>query len=219
MTAGAVLGGHLAHVVVFGAFGFSILVALVWPTGPRQVRDDVDALDIPRPPPAEVARRGALLQGAFLGLCAAAAVHLAVLPAHLRESAVLGSFFAVAAAAQGVLAALLLVRPSRRLLAGVAGGSIAVMALWAATRLATLPFALDGARPEAVGLLDVLASGAELTTAVCALALLAGQGRRRPTGVALRPAWRWSGWSLPLRIALLAVSIGVPWTAALAPRG
>jgi hypothetical protein len=70
-----------------------------------------------------------------------------------------------------------------------------------------------------VGVLDVLACLAELTTAACAVALLVGQRRRRSAGVALRPAWRWSGWSLPLRIALLAVSIGVPWTALLAPRG
>lgn len=212
---GAVLGGHLAHVLVFGAFGFSVLVALVWPTGPRPAADGARAS---APGESRFGWDRALVQAAFLGLCAAAAVHLAVMPTHFRESVVLGLFFSGAAAAQVSMAVVVLVRPTRRVLVAVAVGAAAVVALWIVSRTTTLPFGLDGSSPEPVGPLDVLASAAELVSACACTAVLAGRSRARLMAARL-PAWRWSTWSLPLRVALLAVGIGVPWAAALAPRG
>jgi hypothetical protein len=202
----AVLGGHLAHVILFGGFGLAVAVVLVWPVPFDEESDGPAAADRLRP---SADRAG--LQAACIGLFAAAAVHVAVMPDHFRESWLYGCFFLVAAATQVAVGTLVLVRPSRRMLAAAAAGSLAVVVLWLVSRFVGVPVGPDNGAVEAVGVLDVVATAAELVTAGACLAVLAGG--------TLRPAWRWSTWGLALRLALLATGVGVPLVSALAPKG
>lgn len=203
LGASSFVSQHLAHLAVFGGFGLATAVVLVWPT-----RRDEPSL---RPGEVEPSRDRSALQVACLGLCAAAATHFAVMPAHFRQSWLYGAFFLCAATAQLVLAGAVLVHPTRPLLTAVLAGSLAVVVLWTVSRFVGIPIGPDNGATEQIGALDVLATLAEVATALACLVVLR-------TGLA-RPAWRWSAWTLPLRLALLAASIGVPLAAAVAPKG
>jgi hypothetical protein len=102
----------------------------------------------------------------------AAATHAAVGPAHFREAAAFGVFFALAAASQAGWAVLLLLRPTRRLLVVGAIGNAAVVALWAVTRTIGLPIGPDPWRPEAIGAADALAAQLEIALTLGASWLL-----------------------------------------------
>jgi hypothetical protein len=158
-----------------------------------------------------VESRSAWVQAAFLGLCAAAVTHLAVMPDHFRESWLYGSFFLCIVIVQLSFAGVLLMRPSRAVLLAAVAQNIVIVAVWTVSRFIGVPIGPDHGSVESLGVLDVLATLAELVTATSCLVAL-----RRD---ALRPAWRWSTWSLSLRLALLTTSIGVPLAAALAPKG
>jgi hypothetical protein len=200
-----VLGGHLVHALELGAFVLAVTTALVWPVQSEEVRQDRQQSD--RAPTAD----RTWLQGAALGLFSAAAVHLAVMPTHFRQWWLFGLFFLCAALFQVGLGVLLLVRPSGRLAAAGAAGSVAVVALWLGSRMVGIPVGPDHGAAEPFGVLDVLATTAELATAVCCvLARRAG---------AARPAWRWSWWGLATRLAVLVLTLGVPLTAAVSARG
>lgn len=84
----------------------------------------------------------------------AGVVHLSVAPEHFGESALHGSFFATSGAFQLLTAALLLVRPSRVLLAATGLANAAVIGTWIVSRTAGFPFLPGGAGPEPVGLKD-----------------------------------------------------------------
>lgn len=202
---GRLLGGHLAHAAAAAAFVLAVTTVLVWPVQSEEVRHERQEAD--RAPTAD---RG-WLQGAALGLFCAAAVHLAVMPTHFRQWWLFGVFFLGAATLQVALGVLLLTRPSPRLLAAGAAGSVAVVVLWLASRLVGLPFGPDHGATEPFGVLDMLATVAELSTAVCCVVA-------RRAGAA-RPAWRWSWWGLTMRLAALVLTLGVPLTAAVSPRG
>ncbi|HZU79782.1 MAG TPA: hypothetical protein VE991_07675 [Acidimicrobiales bacterium] len=204
-ASGRLLGGHLVHAVVFGSWGLAVVVVLLWPHDSAEHRADKE-------------RRGLVptadrswLQMAALGSFAAGATHGAVMPAHFRQSAAYGVFFLGAAAAQVALGVVLLTRPSPRLLTAALAGSLAVVALWAASRFWGVPVGPDHGAVEPVGVLDVLATVAELATAVGVGAVLRGG---RP-----RPAWRWTWWGPGMRLAAFVLAAGVPVTAALVPRG
>lgn len=199
------LGGHLAHAIALAAFVLATTTALVWPVHSEEVRHERREAD--RAPTAD----RAWLQGAALGLFCAAAVHLVVMPTHFRQWWLFGAFFVGAAVLQVGLGALLLTQPSPRLLAAGATGSLVVVALWLVSRLAGLPFGPDHGAAEPFGVLDVLATAAELSTAACC-------GLARRAGAA-RPAWRWSWWGLTTRLAALVLSLGLPLTAAVATKG
>lgn len=204
-AAGKVLGGHLVHVVVFGGWALAVVVVLLWPHETTERR-------------AEKARLGLVptadrtwLQVAALGLFASAATHGAVMPDHFAQSWLYGTFFLAAATAQLVAGVLLLVRPTPRLLRAVVAGSVAVVVLWAVSRFVGVPVGPDHGATEPIGVLDVLATVAELATAAGAWFVL-----RRGSA---RPAWRWAWWAPAMRLVALAVAAGVPVTAALAPKG
>lgn len=202
---GAVLGGHLAHVLLFGGWGLAVAVVLVWPHD-KSTRYAPGGTE-PLVPSAD----RTWLQLATLGLGCAAATHLAVMPAHFRESWLYGTFFVVAACAQLAAAALVLVRPSPRVLLACAAGSLAVVGLWVVSRFVGVPIGPDNGATEAIGVLDVMTTLFELLTATACAVVLAGR--------VVRPAWRWSLWSLPLRLLMLALAVGVPVTSALSSRG
>lgn len=94
----------------------------------------------------------------------AAAVHIWVIPEHLREWWPTGAFFAVLAAAQAVWAVSLLRRPSAGVLGWGAAGTLGVVALYAWSRTAGLP--VGPGEVEEVGRLDLATTAFELISCV-----------------------------------------------------
>ncbi|HVA08424.1 MAG TPA: hypothetical protein VNG12_16945 [Acidimicrobiales bacterium] len=142
---------------------------------------------------------------------AAAIVHFAVTPEHFAQSWLYGAFFLCAASVQVIVAVLLLVRPARQLLTAVAAGSICIVALWVVSRVVGVPVGPDNGATEPFGTLDVLATIAELVTATsCIVAVLVHR---------FQAGWRWSLWSLAMRLALLATIVGTPLMTAVSKRG
>lgn len=139
------------------------------------------------PQPAPSAPPALMLPLAFVASTAAAGVHAAMGPSHLRESALFGLFFACSALAQVAWSGALLVRCSRGLLVAGALGNAACIALWAVTRTVGLPVLLP--EPEAVGPWDVACVTWEVLVVVACLRLLSTSslpGR-------LAPWHRWDG--------------------------
>lgn len=103
----------------------------------------------------------ALLTVAAIATAAAAGIHLAVAPEHFREWWGFGAFFVVCGAVQLAWAA---AWPS----SGVAGiaGNVSLIALWALSRTAGLPFGPDAGTPEAIGPVDVATVLVELIAVV-----------------------------------------------------
>jgi hypothetical protein len=126
---------------------------------------------------------------------AAGIMHAAASAQHLHEWPAAAVFFAVLAVAQVGLGVWLWARPDGRALVAAAAGSAAVVALWAVSRTAGLPFGPEAGDPESVGVLDVLATADELLLVACAVALARGGGR-----VLLHPA--------VVRVALVASLAG-----------
>lgn len=104
---------------------------------------------------------GALTFGAGLAHAAAAADHAG------QETAV--ALFVLAALAQVVVGAAVLVRPSRRVLVGAVVLDAAVAVAWTVSRTAGLPPFLGLGGREAVGAADVAATVAELAAVVAAV--------------------------------------------------
>lgn len=143
-----------------------------------------------------------LLLGALLGT--AALVHLALAPAHYRETPVFGAFFAVAAAVQLGLAVHLLRRreTSWRVLHLLRLTSLVLLATYIATRVVTPPLAPD-AGAEPVDVLGVLAGGVELASVVAVLALPARAARTSAAAKAL-----WAAVVAAVYVAFFAVASG-----------
>lgn len=104
-------------------------------------------------------------------LCAAAlvgtaAIHLAVVPEHLREWPAAAAFFVALGVVEVVLAAVVLTRTNPRLLVVGAAVSIASAALWAISRTIGLPFGPEAFVPEATAAPDLAASALEAATAL-----------------------------------------------------
>ena len=134
-----------------------------------------------------------------------AAIHLWVLPSHAREWWVLGAFFAAAVAAQLFTALMVLRRPHPRFVTVGIVTNLTIALVWLVSRTSGLPFGppvldmtaglADPARggygdhvvgtPEAVGLLDTLATAFGLLTVCALLALLPEKSRRRATNLVL----------------------------------
>jgi hypothetical protein len=111
-------------------------------------------------------------------LVGAGAIHVAMAPSHLGESAVEGAGFVVAAWAQLLLAAVVLVRPSRRALAAVVGTSLALVAAWGVSRISGLPFGAHAGHAESVSVVDAVCVGLEVVAVLAAgLGLLGARPR------------------------------------------
>jgi hypothetical protein len=196
------VGGHLLHLI---AGVVPLVVALVVVVFERLRATDSDEDYAARPaaralltadsfghggrvPPASAARparvrqrrarRPAALTLAAVGLLVAAGVHVTVMPQHFRESWLYGAFFLGTASAQVAAAALVWLHPSRWRLRAIAVASFGVVLLWAWTRVVGVPLGPGAGETESIGLLDVVASTAEVITAVGCVAAAA-----RPTGL------------------------------------
>ncbi len=135
---------------------------------------------------------------------------------HFQQSWIYGTFFLFAMTGQIVLGSLLLARPTDRLvLAGVIG-SAAVIVLWAFSRVVGVPVGPDNGATEPVGVLDILASAAELVTVLCGIAVL--QGRLAIRGRRFVSSWRWSAWSVPMRLAMVAGTVTVAVLTSITPK-
>jgi hypothetical protein len=139
--------------------------------------------------------------------CAGAAgIHAAMVLPHLRERALFGVFFIACTVLQLAWAERALRRPARGWLLAGAAGNLGVVALWAATRAAGLPFGLLPA-PEAVGPWDVTCGVWELVAAgACLVAARRGTQRR------VAPWWDWQpaahAWFALSAVLLILLSLG-----------
>lgn len=126
----------------------------------------------------------------------AGVIHAAVFPHHLRERAVVGAFFALAAITQLVWAVLVTRSASRWLLRAGVAGNVSLICLWAVSRTVGLPAGLaDGHR--GVGAWDLAAFVWELAVVAGCLALLRRPGADRLSMLATvgRRAWLWAALS------------------------
>lgn len=132
-------------------------------------------------------RRQALDQLLALTLAAAGVIHLALIPSHFRESALFGAVFVAIAVLQLGLALALLRRPGAATYRLALGATLAIVAVWAATRFVTPP---TGDAPEEVDVVGVVATGIELGAVVLLASALpaGGGGRRHRIGWALAAA-------------------------------
>ncbi|NUR06137.1 MAG: hypothetical protein HOQ45_03910, partial [Nocardioidaceae bacterium] len=136
-------------------------------------------------------RRHALQVLVAAGLLGAAAVHLAVLPAHLADWGAAGVFLVLAVLAQAGTAALLLWGGDQRV--GAVAAPIAAIVVsagpllvWLWSRTVGLSFGPQAGTSERVGTADVSACVLELLVIVLALLLLSPRraGAERPTSPA-----------------------------------
>jgi hypothetical protein len=97
----------------------------------------------------------------------AAAVHAVVCPEHFHEGLLYGEFFAVAASSQLTWAGLVIFRPRRWVLATGLAGNLAILTLWAITRLVGIPFGPQAGEIEADGALDAIATVLEVALVIC----------------------------------------------------
>lgn len=138
---------------------------------------------------------------ALTGTVAAAGVHLALFPEHLRERTVFGIFFVGCALAQVAWAERAWRRPTPACLVLGAVGNLAVVALWVVTRTAGLPFGLLPA-PEAVGTWDVACAAFELVAAGACVAA----ARQVPRRIAPWREWHAAAYAwLALAMTVLVV--------------
>jgi hypothetical protein len=108
---------------------------------------------------------------AVVGLTLSAALHVGLTPAHFEEAAVQGIFFCVVGAAAAVVAAAILVWPSRPAYLAGAGISLALIVLWAVFLLVPPPGAEAAETVSPVGLIT---KATELVALIACTALWAG---------------------------------------------
>lgn len=105
---------------------------------------------------------------AVVGLALSAALHIGLTPAHFEEAAVQGVFFGIAGVVTAVVAAAILVWPSRLAYLVGAGMMLAMIVLWAVFLLVPPPGAEAAEAVDAIGLLT---KATELVAAIACTAL------------------------------------------------
>ena len=143
------------------------------PAVPEPAAPEPSAATAPPASPEEATARPTpvswLLAACLLG---AGAIHVAMAPSHMAESALEGVGFVAAAWAQLLLAVAVLLRPSRVVAAAVAATSAVLIAVWAVSRVAGLPFGAHSGHAESVSIVDGVCVALEAVALVLALALL-----------------------------------------------
>jgi hypothetical protein len=207
-TSQGLLGKHLWHIVLLAAwipiFGAIVIVERVRAHGATAERGAVEsrsttsvtsrsAASLTDPSPTSATRATTALQFMALASLCAALVHVAVMPDHFEESVLYGLFFLLASLGQLAFAVAVVARPTRRLvLAGVVG-CVLIIGLWLISRLVGVPVGPDNGGTEEFGVLDIVATAAEVVVVGCGLLALRTWS--------IRPTWRWSQWPLALRFA------------------
>jgi hypothetical protein len=102
----------------------------------------------------------------------AAAIHFAMMPTHAADSLIHGVSFAVAGWAQLVVAVLLVLKPGRRSLLANAGVNAVIIAAWALSRTAGLPYGAHQWHPEAISIVDGVTTAFEVAALAGAIGLL-----------------------------------------------
>lgn len=146
--------------------------------------------------------RSLYLPRAGVSSAAAAGIHAALGPAHFRDTAAFGLFFAGAALAQIGWSVAMAMKPSRRLLVAAVLGNSAVLLLWLVTRAIGLPGLMS--EPEAVGVWDMTCGAWELAVVVSSACAL-----RARSDIELRlPAW--TEWQPAARVWALGCACVLP---------
>lgn len=102
----------------------------------------------------------------------AALVHGLVCPEHFHEAFIYGLFFAVSTVGQLAWSVLAVARDDKWVAPLGLAGNAACVLLWAVTRSIGIPLGPEAGEVEAIGLLDVLATTAEIGVVVlCAMAI------------------------------------------------
>jgi hypothetical protein len=113
---------------------------------------------------------------AVVGLVLSAALHVGLVPAHFREAAVQGVFFCAAGVIAAVLAAVVLVWPSRLAYLVGAGISLVLIVLWAVFLVVPPPGAEVA---EAVDPIGLITKATELVTLIACTALWSRSSQNR----------------------------------------
>jgi hypothetical protein len=111
---------------------------------------------------------------AVVGLALSAALHIGLTPAHFEEAAVQGVFFGIAGVVTAVVAAAILVWPSRLAYLAGAGMMLALIVLWAVFLLVPPPGAEAA---EAVDPIGLFTKATELVAAIACTALWSRAGQ------------------------------------------
>jgi hypothetical protein len=138
----------------------------------------------------------------------AGVIHLAVAGEHFDVSWAHGAFFAAVGWLQLAWAITLVLRPERRVVLGGVGLSLAVLGVWAVSRLWGVPVGPDSGEAESVALADALASGFEAAIVLVGLSVTARPALAQRS---LRPALARPG------LALGGLTVAFTSTLALTP--
>jgi hypothetical protein len=199
----------LAVQLVSIAYGSGILmvtnvVLTGWVVAMRGGRMDISRA---RRRPVRTAPIGLSRLFVAVGLFGSAAIHGAVMPAHLDHWVPAAAFFLVLALAELILGLRMLGRHHLGVLPAVAAASAVPLALWLWSRMAGLPFGPEAGVPEPVGLADSAACLLELATLVVAVVLLrGGNALPRTTGASAHPP---ASAHLRSITAVAAIAVGV----------
>jgi hypothetical protein len=119
-------------------------------------------------------------------LVGAGAVHLAMAPSHFGESTAEGVGFLVSAWLQILLAIVVVLRPTRRVVIAVVAVTAACIEAWAVSRTVGFPFGAHAGHAESVTIVDGVTVAMEAATVVLAAMLLSRAVLRfRSSGMAL----------------------------------
>ena len=169
------------------------LVVVAWVLAARGGRLRLTRLHVVHPPVADniVARTRADARTVVLAaaLGGAAVIHAAVVPEHLEQWTLAGVFFTVLAASEALLAAFVVLEPTRLVLGSTVAVSVVPLLLWALSRSVGLPFGPEPGVPEAVGLADLACCALELLALVLAVGLLVAPRERSSSILAEHARW------------------------------
>jgi hypothetical protein len=149
---------------VFVIAGFGLYTARRW----RTLSDGLTGSSI-LPPLWKAAAVG--------GLALSAALHIGLAPVHFEEAFIQGIFFSISGVAAAIVAASILVWPSRIVYLAGAGISLALLVLWAAFLLVPPP---GSEAAEAIDLIGLFTKATELVAAMaCAVLWFRSRHRTR----------------------------------------
>ena len=184
-------GAHAAEIVAPAAWIASVIVRErrrhpapgSSPAGPAGAARRPDPLAATAPAGDRRERRIATAATALvvLGTVGAAAVHASIAPQHYSEGLIYGLFFTGLAAGQLVMAGVIAWRRDLRVVAVLAAGNVATIALWLLTRLVGIPGGPESGTREAFASQDILASALEALTVAAALVLLRRSAANAPS--------------------------------------